>query len=134
MRVIHVVAGLLMRDTRVLLDRRRAGTHLEGLWEFPGGKREAHETDAEALVRELREELDVHVTAVEPELARVQHVYPELDLTLVLYPVHWEGEPVAREVAEVRWFPLSELTSLPMPPADGPLLEAVLAREAGRRR
>jgi len=134
MRIIHVVAGLLMREQLVLLDRRRAGTHLEGLWEFPGGKREAGESDAEALIRELREELDIHVTAVGTEVARVHHVYPDVDLTLVLYPVQWEGEPVAREVAEVRWFPLETLPSLPMPPADGPLLAAVLARADADRR
>lgn len=134
MRIIHVVAGLLTRDQLVLLDRRRAGTHLEGLWEFPGGKREAGESDADALIRELREELDIHVTAVGTEVARVHHVYPDVDLTLVLYPVQWEGEPVAREVAEVRWFPLEALPNLPMPPADGPLLAAVLARADADRR
>lgn len=128
MRTLYVVAGLLVRGDLVLLDRRRAGTHLEGLWEFPGGKREPGETDAQALIRELHEELDVRVTVVEPELARVHHTYPDVDLTLVLYPVQWDGEPVAREVAEVRWFPLSALPTVPMPPADGPLLEAVLAR------
>lgn len=131
MRAIHVVAGLLERDGHVLLDRRRRGTHLEGLWEFPGGKREASETDAEALIRELAEELAVEVTEVREKVAEVCHAYAEVEVTLVLYRVSWRGEPEARDVAEVRWFAHEDLRQLGMPPADGPLVEAVLAA-AGR--
>lgn len=127
MRAIHVVAGLLEREGTVLLDRRRRGTHLEGLWEFPGGKREPGEDDHQALVRELAEELGVEVTEVLEKVAEVRHPYAEVEVTLVLYRVHWRGEPVARDVAEVRWFPKSELRDLGMPPADGPLVDAVLA-------
>ncbi len=127
MRAIHVVAGLLERDGAVLLDRRRRGTHLEGLWEFPGGKREPGEDDHQALIRELAEELAVEVTEVREKVAEVRHAYAEVEVTLVLYRVRWSGEPVARDVAEVRWFPKPELRSLGMPPADGPLVDAVLA-------
>lgn len=132
MRQIYVVAGLLQRpDAQILLDRRRRGTHLEGLWEFPGGKREPGETDHAALIRELREELGVEVTEVGERVAQVVHAYADVEVTLVLYAVTWRGQPEAREVAEVRWFAPSELRALPMPPADGPLVEAVLERAAG---
>jgi len=131
---IYVVAGLLERGSQVLLDRRKAGTHLEGLWEFPGGKREVGETDHQALIRELAEELGVVVTEVGSKVAEVHHRYagrddadPELDLTLVLYAVRWTGEPAAIEVAEVRWFERAELRTVPMPPADVPLVEAILS-------
>jgi 8-oxo-dGTP diphosphatase len=128
---VQVVAGLLEREGSVLVDRRRRGTHLEGLWEFPGGKIEPGETPEQALVRELREELGVEA-AVGEHVATIEHPYPEFDLSLALYAVRFSGEPQALEVAEVRWVPLAELAALPMPPADVPLVAAVLDRH-GRR-
>lgn len=128
---IQVVAGLLEREGSVLVDRRRRGTHLEGLWEFPGGKVEPGEAPEGALIRELREELGVD-SEVLGQVATVEHAYPEFDLSLALYAVRFSGEPQALEVAEVRWVPLMELSALPMPPADVPLVAAVLERHARR--
>ncbi|MFO0725055.1 MAG: 8-oxo-dGTP diphosphatase MutT [Myxococcota bacterium] len=122
---VRVVAGLLERDGCVLVDQRKAGTHLEGLWEFPGGKLEPGETPEAALVRELREELGVEARVVAP-VATIEHAYPDFDLELALYAVDFRGEPRAIEVAAVRWVPVAELRALPMPPADVPLLEAIL--------
>lgn len=65
--VLHVMAGLLVdRNGCVLLAQRPAGKHLEGYWEFPGGKLEAGETPLAALVRELHEELGIQVQGAEP--------------------------------------------------------------------
>lgn len=128
---VQVVAGLLEREGSILVDRRRRGTHLEGLWEFPGGKIEPGETPEQALVRELREELGVESTVV-GIVATIEHAYPDFDLSLALYAVEFRGEPVALEVAEVRWVPAGELAALPMPPADVPLVDAVLKRRSQR--
>lgn len=125
---IHVVAALIERDGKVLLDLRKRGTHQEGRWEFPGGKVEPGESDADALRRELREELGIEAQIDGPEIARVEHAYEAFDLTLVLYAVRFSGEPRAIEVADVRWFEPSALRALEMPPADVPLIDAVLLR------
>lgn len=125
-----MVAALMERDGKVLLDLRRRGTHLEGRWEFPGGKREDGETDEEALRRELIEELGIEA-AIGPQIARVEHAYEDFDLVLVLYAVRFSGEPEARDVEAVQWFEPEALRTLPMPPADLPLVDAVLRRMIG---
>lgn len=123
-RSIYVVAAYIERNDRILLDRRMAGTHMAGLWEFPGGKKEPGETDEQALVRELREELGVEAR-VGHEISRVLHAYEDFDLTLVLYETHIVGEPRAVAVAEVGWFHRRELRTLDMPPADRPLVDEI---------
>jgi 8-oxo-dGTP diphosphatase len=130
-RSIYVVAAYIERGGRVLLDRRSPGSHLAGRWEFPGGKREKGESDAEALRREMIEELGSDAR-IGDEIARVEHAYEDFDLTLVLYETSLVSEPRAAGVAEIAWFPWSELESLEMPPADRPLVHAVEARHLGR--
>src|SRR4029077_11924660 len=73
---IEVAAGLVFRGGKLLITQRRADSHLGGLWEFPGGKREAAETFEECLARELREELGIEV-AVEELVKEITHAYPE---------------------------------------------------------
>ena len=130
-KTIRVVAGLIERRGQVLLDRRRKGTHLEGTWEFPGGKCEPGETDQQALRRELREELGVD-TEIDPEpVASVHHAYAELTVDLILYAATiTDGEPEAIDVDEIAWFDRKSLRDLNMPAADEPLVDAVLARAA----
>ena len=125
---IYVVCACIVDQNRVLLDRRAKGTHLADHWEFPGGKREEGESDEEALKREIQEELGVscQLRSGRNPIARVIHAYDDFDVELVLYDINIEGEPRAVEVAEIRWFPVNELTSLQMPPADVPLVDAVM--------
>ena len=125
-RSIRVVAALIERSGRVLLDRRRPGSHLEHRWEFPGGKCEPGETDEQALRRELREELGVDATVDGPAVASVHHAYEAFEIDLVLYPVTLHGEPTAVDVDAIDWFERATLPNLSMPPADRPLVEAVL--------
>ena len=129
-RRIYVVAAFIEQRGKVLLDRRAKGTHLADHWEFPGGKRETGETDEEALKRELKEELGVESLLTSPSkaLASVVHQYEEFDVELVLYAAQIIGEPKALDVAEINWFDLAALKTLPMPPADKPLIEAIFAR------
>jgi 8-oxo-dGTP diphosphatase len=131
LRSIHVVAALIWRQGRVLLDRRSPGGRHAGLWEFPGGKRERGETDQQALARELWEELGVE-SKIGAEVARTDHTSDGKTITLVLYRAEIAGEPEAKEVEAIDWFELDSLESLPMPPADRPLIRAVRQVVAGQ--
>src|SRR5262245_34601302 len=119
---VLVAAGVLERDGRILAARRKKGSHLEGRWEFPGGKVEPGESPEEGLVRELEEEIGV---TVRPRgiLEVVFHRYPEKSVLLLFYRCELiEGEPRAVECDEVRWVPVAELPSLDWAPADVPFI------------
>ena len=129
MTVIEVAAGLIHRDGRYLIARRKVGVHLAGYWEFPGGKREAGETLEECLQRELREELNVRVDIPVPYRI-VRHEYPEKVVELHFFRCVIEsGEAEALECAELRWVLPEEFSQFEFPPADGVILEA-LQRDA----
>jgi 8-oxo-dGTP diphosphatase len=119
---ITVVAAIIERDDRFLLTLRPAGTHLEGCWEFPGGKCQPAETRAEALRRELFEELDI-VAEVGELVQTVTHEYPEKTVQLHFYRCEYAGEPKPMLGQEIRWVPRGELATLPFPEADTKLLE-----------
>jgi 8-oxo-dGTP diphosphatase len=123
--LIEVVAGVLRDDGgRVLLAQRPPGKHLAGTWEFPGGKREPGESGAEALGRELEEELGIAVQACRPWLSLTHH-YPELAVRLRLFTVQsWRGEPGGREGQPLRWVEIPAMADLPMPAADRPIVRA----------
>ena len=127
--VVWVAAAALF-DTadRVLVAQRPAGKSLAGLWEFPGGKIEALESPETALIRELKEELgiDVGEGCLAP-LTFASHAYPTFHLMMPLYAINkWQGEPKGQEGQALKWVSKAELRELPMPPADAPLLPAVL--------
>jgi 8-oxo-dGTP diphosphatase len=128
MNEIHVVAGVL-RDARgrILLARRTEGRELAGLWEFPGGKVEPGETPEDALVRELREELGVDATVGAP-VACVPLETPGRRLVLDVRDVAFTGQPRGLEGQALAWVPLRKLADYPMPPADLPVVEALLRR------
>jgi 8-oxo-dGTP diphosphatase len=123
---IEVVAGVLRDETgRVLLAQRLPGKHLAGQWEFPGGKRESHESPAQALARELDEELGIEVREARPWLSLTHH-YSELSVRLRFYAVDdWRGEPSGREGQPLHWASPDDLSSLPMPAADRPVVKAL---------
>ena len=123
--VIQVAAGLIARGGRYLIARRKADTHLGGLWEFPGGKREPGESLTDCLQRELREELGIDVTGP-VHFRTIRHEYSEK--TVELHFFHCtirRGEARAMDCEEIRWVMPGELTSYEFPPADRPLLEAL---------
>ena len=124
--VVEVVAAVIERDGRILIARRPAGRHLEGLWEFPGGKRHADESPEAALVREIREELDA-VVAVGPLLETVDWTYPEKRVRLSFFRCTIAGEPRGLEGQEVVWVRPAELARYRFPPADARLLERLSA-------
>ena len=119
-----VAAALVDRDNRVLIAERPQGKSLAGLWEFPGGKLAPGETPEEALVRELKEELDIDVclTCLAP-FTFASHTYDRFHLMMPLYLCrNWDGEITPREGQRIKWVRASKLADYPMPPADLPLI------------
>ena len=128
-RLLLVVAvALVDPDGRVLISERQAGKALAGLWEFPGGKVEPGERPEGALIRELAEELGIVVA--EPCLAPLSfasHAYPDMHLLMPLYICRrWEGQARPMEGQALRWVWPRDLRSYPMPPADEPLIPALI--------
>lgn len=125
-----VAAGILEREGTTLAARRKKGSHLEGHWEFPGGKLEPDESPEECLVRELSEEIGV-VARPRRILEVVFHRYPEKSVLLLFYRCDLvEGEPRPLDCDEVRWVPLDELPGLQWAPADVPFVRRLAGLEA----
>jgi 8-oxo-dGTP diphosphatase len=124
---IRVTAAVIERDGRFLVTRRQAGVHLEGYWEFPGGKCAPDEDDVTCLRRELREELSVDVR-VGAEIFTTAHAYPDRVVELHFFRCELDGEPAPQLAQEVRWAGRLELRRLQFPPADAELLR-LLANE-----
>ena len=123
--MVVVAAGVLEREGRILAARRKRGSHLEGCWEFPGGKLEPDESPEECLVRELAEEIGVKVRP-RRILEVVFHRYPEKSVLLLFYACELvEGEPEALECDEVLWVARQELASLDWAPADIPFVRSL---------
>jgi len=119
--ILSVVAAVIADGDRFLLTRRQQGAHLEGMWEFPGGKIDPDETHASALRREIREELDADV-ALDELLLETTHAYPDRTVTLFFYRCHLIGTPRPMLGQEMRWGAREELPSLGFPPADNELI------------
>src|SRR3954454_53871 len=115
MTTIVVTAAVIERDGRFLVTRRPQGVHLEGLWEFPGGKCEPSESLHACLERELREELDVRSTPF-GEMLVTTHEYPDRRVELHFVACDIAGEPVPRLGQEMRWVRRDELAPLEFPP------------------
>ncbi len=122
-----VAAALTNQAGEILLQKRPEGKQMAGLWEFPGGKAEPSESPESALVRELREELGIEVSAL--DLLPITFVSEPLgapQLVLLLYRcTQWQGEPAALDSPELRWLRPSDMHQLQMPPADVPLVLAL---------
>jgi 8-oxo-dGTP diphosphatase len=126
--LLVVACALIDKDGRVLIAQRPEGKAMAGLWEFPGGKVEPGERPEDTLIRELREELSVEVK--EPCLAPLTFAsfpYPDFHLLMPLYVCRrWEGMVIAQEHAALKWVRPSQLRDFPMPPADEPLIPALI--------
>jgi 8-oxo-dGTP diphosphatase len=121
-----VVAGALCDARgRILIARRPADRHMGGRWEFPGGKVGRDETEEQALVRELREELGVQVRA--PQFClRLTHAYPDRTVELSCWIVaDFSGEPQCRDGQQLKWVAAAELMQQDILEADLPFIEAL---------
>lgn len=124
---LPVVAAVIERDGLILCARRGPGRALPGLWEFPGGKVEAGEGEAEALAREIREELGAAIE-VGAFVAEVDHDYGDFKLRLRAYRARLSGgEPSPTEHEELRWLPAARLPELRWAAADLPVVAALVA-------
>jgi len=122
LKPVEVVAAVIERDGRLLITRRREGTHLSGLWEFPGGKPEPGEALEDALRREIREELDAAVNVGE-RIETVDWEYPDKRVSLVFFRCVVEGEPRPVEGQEMAWVRPAELARYAFPAADAVLID-----------
>jgi len=125
--LLVVACALVDPDGRILLAKRPAGKPLAGLWEFPGGKVEPGETPEAALIRELKEELDIEITGkcLAP-LSFTSHSYPKFHLLMPLYVCRrWDGDIVPMQGQQLAWVRAQKLADYAMPPADEPLKAAL---------
>ncbi|HSY74270.1 MAG TPA: 8-oxo-dGTP diphosphatase MutT [Dongiaceae bacterium] len=124
---IEVSAALIFHNGKLLITQRHAGAHLGGLWEFPGGKREASETFEECLVREIREELGIEISVGEL-FEKIIHAYDEKTVRLKFFICELlNGEPQLLGCAAFKWIGKSELGDFEFPAADAQLLEKLRA-------
>jgi mutator protein MutT len=126
---IVVTAAVIERGGSYLVTRRLRGTHLEGLWEFPGGKCERGESQEACLLRELREELGCDAI-VGAKLLDVSHDYPERTVELHFFSCELRGQPQSLLGQEIRWVAGADLHSLDFPPADAELIQMLSERTA----
>ena len=123
---VRVVAAMIEREGRYLITQRRPQATLPLLWEFPGGKVEPGETDAEALARELREKIGAEVEVGDLAVS-VDHSYPDYEVELRVYRARLAGGEVEhRHVHDHRWVRPEELDAYQFPGADARTVAALL--------
>ena len=125
--LLVAAAALIDAEGRILLAQRPEGKAMAGLWEFPGGKVGKDETPEAALVRELREELDIATsTGCLWPLSFASHAYEDFHLLMPLFSCRvWSGTPHPKEGQKLAWARKEELRNYAMPPADVPLVQAI---------
>jgi 8-oxo-dGTP diphosphatase len=123
MPLIVVAAALIAANRTILIQKRPPDRALGGLWEFPGGKREAGESSRAALIRELDEELGIGVERDDlvPCGFAVESRDPRELILLLFVCRRWQGDPEPLTASELRWVAAAQLADYSMPPADVPL-------------
>ena len=121
---IVVSIALINNENEILLSKRPKKKHLSGFWEFPGGKVEEGETPEKALIREVKEELNIDINnkCIAP-LSFSEFDYKNFQLLLLLYVCRrWDGEPMSMESNKLEWVKPNMLRAYKMPPADDSLI------------
>lgn len=125
MRIAVAVGVVFNEDGQVLVAKRLAHQHQGDCWEFPGGKIEVHESEAQALRRELFEEVGIVVTHHEPWMT-VLHDYDDKSVCLIVHKItQFSGEPQGCEGQEVKWVFPQALLTLPFPMANHRIVHAL---------
>jgi 8-oxo-dGTP diphosphatase len=125
LHLLVVAAALYDSDGRVLIAERPAGKHMAGRWEFPGGKVNVGEVEAQALARELREELGIEVTSSRPYM-RLTHSYDDRDVELSMWIVErYSGAPQSLDGQRLKWVQPARLLDEDILEADRPFVEAL---------
>ena len=124
MKTIEVVAAIITHNNQIFATQRGYGEFKDG-WEFPGGKMEAGETPKQALVREIKEELDTEIE-VGDLVDTVEYDYPQFHLTMHCF---WctvkSGDLVLKEHEAARWLTRDNIDSVDWLPADKGLIEKI---------
>jgi mutator protein MutT len=119
------VAVIWDRAGQILIDRRKIGGAMGGMWEFPGGKIEPGETVADCIIREIREELAIEIT-IGAQLISIEHTYDTFQLTLIVHHCqHISGTPQPIESEEIRWVNVSDLDKYQFPAANRAIINAI---------
>lgn len=131
MPLVHVAVGVVLNShNEVLIALRAKQAHQGGLWEFPGGKVEVDETIQQALVRELKEELDIIAECFEP-LVVIEHDYGDKAVRLDVWLVtRFDGVPVGCEGQQVKWSTIDELACYEFPAANKKIIEKIFSLRA----
>lgn len=124
--MIRVVAALIKKDEKYLIAKRSTGNpDLINKWEFPGGKVEDNEDEIHAIEREINEEFELRVRAIQFIASNV-FKYPTITIDLRLYECKYlDGEFKLHDHSEIAWVELEEILTYDLAPADIPLIEAV---------
>jgi 8-oxo-dGTP diphosphatase len=121
--MITVTAGIIQKKNKILIARRKAGSHLSGYWEFPGGKIKPDETPEACLIREIMEELGLHIHHV-AYFAESVYEYPEKTVCLKAYLAECtDDEIILNDHDEVAWISRGQLDDYTFAPADVSLVE-----------
>ena len=118
---IRVVAAIIHKDDKILIARRKQGTHLEFKWEYPGGKVEENEDEKDALKRELLEEFEIS-SEINKYITESFHEYDNNKINLRAYSVkHLSGDFKLNDHDRIEWITIEELTKYDFAPADVPI-------------
>ncbi|MGZ9899670.1 8-oxo-dGTP diphosphatase MutT [Shewanella gaetbuli] len=125
---VHVAVGVILNNNKqILLAKRHGHLHQGGKWEFPGGKVESNETDTQALIRELKEEVNITVNSSAPFMD-ISHNYPDKHVRLDIHLVtDFSGEAKGMEQQQIEWVSLQQLADYDFPEANKPILNRILA-------
>ena len=121
MDYIKVIAGVILKDSKILIAKRKKGKTLENLWEFPGGKLESEETEKECLKRELKEEFNIE-TLVHSYLTESFYDYDKFRINLRAYLVQYlNGSFTLKDHQKIMWISVEEFSKFNFAPADIPI-------------
>ncbi|WP_434927439.1 8-oxo-dGTP diphosphatase MutT [Shewanella sp. HL-SH8] len=128
---IHVAVGVIInQDNHILLAKRHGHLHQGGKWEFPGGKVEVSETVTEALIRELKEEVNLDVTTSIPFMDII-HDYPDKHVRLDIHLVtDFSNQAKGLEGQQIQWVPINQLQQFDFPEANQAIVDKILAELA----
>ncbi|WP_392421229.1 8-oxo-dGTP diphosphatase MutT [Edwardsiella piscicida] len=128
---LQIAVGIIRNARReIFIARRQSGSHLAGLWEFPGGKIEPGEHAQQALARELQEEVGIAVAPASAQLLRrIEHTFSDRRVVLHFFLVRaWQGDPCGREGQETRWAAVASLCADDFPAPNRAIIDALRAQ------
>lgn len=125
MKSIEVVAAVIVKDNKVFCCKRGPGRDLEGYYEFPGGKIEVNETKEEALIREIKEELNIDIS-IDSYITTIEHDYPSFHLIMHVYRcIIINGDISLNEHTDSIWCNVNELSDINFAPGDLKVLKYI---------